>query len=458
MVLESLKSNIMHSKEIVREMYIFKNQLEVIKKLETESNAVIENKEKNLLNNVIKSLSAQLGILNKSIPNLIKNISFFQELPEDKTIGRKKFEGIKPVKKLVQVKYKPSAEESKIMLTISEEDKNRFLENLSKSNLSIHQLKKKYSIDTPVGAGRGFGKPHFYAKSANKFFRNFSNGLIEKGYFDQLNKDLRKMSSPFVVNTYVSMIFFTVLLSVFASIFVFTLLLFYHISFIFPFLSPVEGSILSRLLSVFWVIIIIPLLTGLVMYVYPSTESKSFGARINQELPFVAIHMAAISTAGVDPLKIFEIILKSEEYKFTITEFKKLMNLINFQGYDLITALKKTALSSPSSKLKELFNGLATTITSGGKINDFLSKHSESLLLDYRLEREKYTKISETFMDIYISVVIAAPMILLILFVIMGSTGLGGFDVNIMGFLIILIISLLNVGFLTFLRLKQPIF
>lgn len=118
------------------------------------------------------------------------------------------------------------------------------------------------------------------------------------------------------------------------------------------------------------------------------------------------------------------------------------------------------AKSSPSQKLRDLLDGFATTITSGGDPSNFLSKHSETLLFDYRLEREKYTKTSETLMDIYISVGIAAPMIFLMLFVIMGSTGLlstfFSLGVTQLSMLMILGIALINGGFIVFLKIKQP--
>ena len=82
------------------------------------------------------------------------------------------------------------------------------------------------------------------------------------------------------------------------------------------------------------------------------------------------------------------------------------------------------------------------------------------MLFDYKLEREKNNKISETFMDIYISVAIAAPMILLMIFVIIGSTGLMGNLFNLsteaLSILLILSIVILNIFFLVFLRMKQP--
>jgi len=432
MSIEPLRENIRHAKEILREMYVFTNQLNIIKELESEGGTVIDVREKKLLNNAVQSLLIQFQLLNKTIPALLDKISFFKQLPAE--LEKKEIE--KPQEKLIQVKYQPSVEQPKIAVTINEGDRQKFLTNLSRSNLSIHQLKKKYAVEMPVGGG-SFGKPNSYARLSNKFFRNSSIKLAQKGRLNKLNKSLRRMNSPFVVTTYASIIFFTMMITFIVSIFLLVLLSFYHVSFIYPFLAPVEISFLARFINIFWIIFVFPIMTGILMYLFPSSEAKNLGTKINQELPFVAIHMSAISTSGIEPLNIFSIILKSKDYRYTSKEFRKLMNLVNFQGYDLVTALKKTANSSPSTKLRELL-----------------------LLFDYKLEREKYTKTSETFMDIYISVVIAAPMILLILFVIMGSTGMNwlGLDVEIMGLLIIMIISLLNIGFLVFLKLKQPIF
>lgn len=458
---ESLKQNLKQIKEIVREMYIFTNQLEMIKNLETGGEVSINTKEKSLLNNAIISLTNQLRILNDSILQLIGSIGFYKKLEtgqrEAGTVQTPSIPGA-PQKKLIQVRYKPKPEKEKISLTIDDKDRLAFLENLSRSNLSISQLKKKYAVEKPVST---FGKPNFYAKISNRFFRDFSNKLVAKDYFKSLNKNLRKMNSPFVVGTYVSMMFLTILISFIASIFLFLLLLFFKLSLTFPFLNIAEEHILIRFFKTFWIVFAVPLFAGLFVYFYPMSEGKNLGLKIEQELPFVAIHMSAIATSGIEPLSIFKIILKNKEYKYTNLEFRKLMNLVNFHGLDLITALKKTAESSSSVKLKELLNGFATTMTSGGSLHNFLDEHANTLLFDYKLSREKYTKSSETFMDIYISVAIAAPMILLMLFVIMGSTGtltsFMGLSTEVLSFLIILIVSLLNIIFLIFLKLKQPV-
>ena len=118
------------------------------------------------------------------------------------------------------------------------------------------------------------------------------------------------------------------------------------------------------------------------------------------------------------------------------------------------------AKNCPSERLGQLFEGFSTAITSGGSLTEFLNKHSETLLFDYRLEREKYTRVTETLMNIYISVVIAAPMIMLVLFILMGLTSLGGgaLSTGAVAGIVVMIIALLNVFFLLFLNAKQPKF
>lgn len=454
MTIDALKQNMARMKEIIREMYVFANQLNIIRNLEIKSQAIINNREKKLLNDVINSLIIQLKILDKSIPALLENLAFYKQLNAPEEIPETSKIAVK--KELVQIKYKPSVDKEKIEITISERDRKEFLENLSKSNLTINQLKNKFSVEKPIAT---FGKPHFYARISNQLFRNTANKLLLKGYLEPLNKDLRMMNSQFVVGTYASMILFTMVLAAIFSLFLLVFLLFYNIS-LSNGISYVEDPVLLRFFKVFWVVLAIPIGTGMLMYFYPKSEGKNIGAKIDQELPFIAIHMSAIATSGIEPVRIFEIIIKGEEYQNTRLEFKKLLNLINFQGYDLVTSLKKVASSSPSTKLRDLLDGLATTITSGGDMHDFLDKHAESLLFDYRLDREKYTRTAETLMDIYISISIAAPMILLMLFIIMGSTGMYflGLTTNIMAVLIILCVVVLNLGFLLFLRMKQPTF
>ncbi len=167
--------------------------------------------------------------------------------------------------------------------------------------------------------------------------------------------------------------------------------------------------------------------------------------------------MGSISGSGVEPTQIFRIVGLSKEYPHTKGEIRKVINQINVYGYDLITALKNIARITPSQKLSELLGGMASAITSGGNMRTFFEKRAETLLLNYRIERENFTKVAETFMDLYISIVIATPMILLLLLVMISVSGIGvGLGVNQMTLLIIFIVAIVNIVFLWILSIRQP--
>ena len=263
-----------------------------------------------------------------------------------------------------------------------------------------------------------------------------------------LSIELKKANIPIIANTYVSMMLLSTVLSFFLCLAALIALLVFYIG---------TDAALS-IIKFSWLVLLIPLLTFFAVYFYPSSEKKAAEKRIDEELPFVAIHMSSIAGSGLEPTNIFRIISQSRENPYTSKEIRKLLNMINFYGMDLVSALRDAARISPNRKLSERFNGLATTISTGGSMTEFLDKRAETLLFDFKLEKEKNTRMAETFMDIYISVAVAAPMMLVLLLVLMGISGISTFLTNpaVMAFAIVMAISLLNIIFLLFLHLKQP--
>jgi len=295
-----------------------------------------------------------------------------------------------------------------------------------------------------------------YVSSANKMFSRYAERLVNEPSFDILKRDLIKSNLPYLIKSYISIVLFTTFLSLIFSIFVMIFFLFFNLSSEIPFILSSTTAFSTRFLNVIWIPFLLPVLTFIIMYAYPSLEKASLESRLNNELPFATIHMSAISGANIDPAKIFEIIVSTKEYPILEKEFNKIMNDMNIFGRDLITALKESSVNCPSKKLAELFNGIVTTITSGGNLSEFFDKRASSLLFDYRLDREKETKSAETFMDIYISVVIAAPMILMLLLIMMKISGIGiSLSTGMITFIISSAVAVVNIGFLTLLQMKQ---
>ncbi len=331
------------------------------------------------------------------------------------------------------------------------EERGEELRELEKGTLKRIKKKEERVV------GKKAKKPSNYIKNASKLFADYSRTLMTKGFFKSLEKDLIRANLEFVLPSYIAIIFYTTMWAAIIGVFITVFFLFFNVGPELPIVTLANENMAVRFLKVFWIMLAVPIITFFAMYVYPSLEKRSEEEKINRELPFATIHMAAISGSMIDPTEIFRIIIITEEYPSVGKEFTKLLNQINVYGYDLIGALRNMAFNSPSRRLADLFNGLATAISSGGDLTEFFDKRANSLLFEHRLEKEKQAKASETFMDIYISVVIAAPMILMLLLMMLKIGGLGiSLSTGAITISMILGVTVINIFFLTFLHLKQP--
>lgn len=422
MALENLKQNIELEKKLIKESLNLNYQISNLR----------EGIERELLMKSLNSAIERLRMINNSVPAILNAISPFRRLKE----------GEEKVKGLVKVSYVPEAGRERISVTLEKSEKEKFLRELSLSRETLRRLKRK--VKKKIQGIIEYRKPNWYAKISNKLFLKFSTKFFEEGKLKRLNSSLRKANMSSLVTTYLSIILFSTLLAFVLGIIIFAVLLFFYTDLV---------SILRNVLIIF----LLPLITFFFMYFYPYLEGKSIERKIEQELPFVAIHMSAIAGSGIEPTQIFKIIALGEEYEQTKNEFKKIVNQVNVYGYDLITALKNTARETSSKRLSELLNGVATTISGGGSLSEFLDKRAETLLFRYRLDKERKTKSAETFMDIYISIVIAAPMIMTLLLILIFISNIEiGLSLSQLTIIIISIVSLINIIFLVFLHLSQP--
>lgn len=392
-----------------------------------------DEKEKKMVDSQTENLKDSMRKMNDELSSLLEGTAV--NMPLEEKIEAKKKEPAKTQKK-------KSAKRSIEVGELSELDKE-ILKRLKKKKEKEVEKKEK--------------KPSAYIKFANNYFSSYAKSIINPGRLTLMEKDLLKANMSYTSVTYASIMILTTIIAFAISFVIFIFLLFFNVGPALPIITRTTTNIGIRFLETFWIFIIAPAGTLLFMYIYPSLEKKSVEGKINREIPFATIHMAAIAGSQIEPTKIFKIISATGEYPTLEREFNKLLNEINIYGYDFVTALKDLASNSPSMKLAELFNGLATTITSGGDLFEFFDKRAQTLLFEYRLDKEKTTKSAETFMDIYISVVIAAPMILMLLLMMMKISGLGiSLSTNTITFLVVGVVSLINIFFLIFLQVKNP--
>ncbi len=334
------------------------------------------------------------------------------------------------------------------------EKKGRLFENAKiEKEMEITELEKetlrRFKKEKKKIIKKKEEKPRIYAKISNRFFSEVSRSISEYEIFKTMKRDLVRSNMRVILSTYISMMILTTIISAIIAISIFSFVIIFNI-------QNSAGTLGARAIELSWIIFAIPLITFILFYFYPTLERKSIETKINRELPFATIHMSAISGSMIDLTRIFEIIIKTEEYPNISREFTKLLNEINIYGYDLISALRTISFNSPSKKFSELLNGISTTITSGGDLPEFFDKRSQTLVFDHKLEREKSIKTATIFMDIYISLAIAAPMILMLLLMMMKISGLGvSLSTSQITTIVVGGVTLINVIFLTFLYLKQ---
>jgi Flp pilus assembly protein TadB len=418
------------------------------KKIIDEISSLLEsntnNNESSAILSQINSLKQHLNQGNNKIPTLINQLNLVKVLDNagnekivDEAIKISKAK--KPEKSFIQ-KFEEDRELSK-EYKISKIEKE-VVKRIERNKKEIAKKKQK--------------KPNIYAGISSRIFSDYARPLVESKTFSGVIEDLLKTNIGLIPSAYISVILFSVLISAGVAFILFIFLLFFNVSTTFPFIAPVT-NLMSRFLSLFWVLFVIPIITFVLLYVYPSLEKRSLESGIDQELPFATISMSAIAGSRIEPTNIFNIIISTAEYPHLKNQFTKVLNEINIYGHDLVTALRNSADNCPSKKLADLYNSLATNITSGGNLGEFFDKRSETLLLDYRLERERYTRSSETFIDVYISIVIAAPMILMLLLMMIEVSGLGiSLAPTTISLIMVLGVAGVNLVFLVFLRLKQP--
>jgi len=290
-------------------------------------------------------------------------------------------------------------------------------------------------------------KTNFYNVFANRLFGEFSKKIIRKypKYFSDLQKSLKLANLRIFSNTYVSVGVLSALITFFI-IFNLSIILFMDFS-ILGFLRHIALSFLISLIVI----------VGL--YYYPRLIMDTRQREIKQVMPFAIIHMAAVAGSGAQLSTVFSMLLESKEYKGLEGEIKRIMNYVNLFGYNMTTALRSVANTTPSPELKELLNGLIETVESGGSMKIYLKNKAEDIMITYKLERKKYVETLSTYSDIYTAILIAAPLLFIIVLVLLSIIGnkIGGVDIGFIEKLgTFVVVPALNIAFIMFLNMVQP--
>ncbi len=285
---------------------------------------------------------------------------------------------------------------------------------------------------------------------ANLFVKKTSVSLVNTfpELFENLYNALRAANIKVLSNTYVSIMVFISMI-MFLTVTSTLTIIFFALNY--PLYAIVARSFFLGFMAAS--------LTAVFFYAYPFMRISERKKNITANMPFAMNHLAAVASSGVPPSAMMELISESKEYGEISIEFKKIVDLMNIFGYDLLTAIRTAATTTPSPAFKEILDGMVSTIETGGDLESYLKEKAEESTLTYRLERQKYNETISTYSDIYTGLLIAAPLFFVAALAIINLLGgtIAGFGIAaIMAFGAYIAIPLLNIAFLLFLQINQP--
>ncbi|MDG7012810.1 MAG: type II secretion system F family protein [Nitrososphaerota archaeon] len=156
-------------------------------------------------------------------------------------------------------------------------------------------------------------------------------------------------------------------------------------------------------------------------YFLPSAMASSRGRRLDAELPYAVGHMSVLATASVTPERIFDVLAREEDGGVVARESKMMVRDMATMGMDLTQAVEAEIRRSPSDRFGEFLDGFRAASVSGGDLNSYLSRSASAMMLDRRLQAKAVGENVGMVAEIYTIVLVVAPLLLLIMFSVMGA-------------------------------------
>ena len=242
-------------------------------------------------------------------------------------------------------------------------------------------------------------------------------------YFQDLQGSMAKAAIKISLQSYVSMI---VLMSggAFVSSFLITAIL----------VGFAGAPILLTVLYALGVSIGSGALVFGILYGLPAFLATSRKKRMDLELPYVASHLSILAAAGIPPTRMFKLIGDSRTTPEVASDSNEIVRDVEILGADIMSALESERDRSPSSVFADVLEGLVATIRSGGNMKSYLLDATRMIMDLRRVAAKQLIESLGVFAEIYVTLLIVFPLLLIVMFSVMTliGGGLGGFSVTMM--------------------------
>jgi flagellar protein FlaJ len=259
---------------------------------------------------------------------------------------------------------------------------------------------------------------------------------LERAYplFDELHIQLKKGGVLIAYKAYVALMVFLSMLALIIAVPTAFILL--------PFVAGIAMLSVMNLLLSFAIGVSIAAITLVIMYLYPGMKASGRKRPIENNLPYIANFLTLLSSSNVPPSVIFKSIARIDTLKEIRYEFTSIIRDVEVFGSDLMSSILQNAKLTPNDNLKEILIGYVATVRTGGSPTEYLKVTSEKVTKERIGKLDMMLESLSAIAEIYIMLLVAAPLLFVVLFATLGMVGGGGFQGLSMGTILYLLIYL----------------
>lgn len=187
---------------------------------------------------------------------------------------------------------------------------------------------------------------------------------------------------------------------------------------------------------------------------YPGVTAKNRAYKIDLALPHIIGFIHAMSRSGASVVDVFRELSTRPDAGELRNEARVFMRDVEYLGHDPLTALRDLAQSTPSRRFKEFLEVLAPIAETGGDMTAYFASKWSEYQDESKADQGKFIQTLELYSELYITVVMLMPLLMLLVFALLGP--MGGFS-NMWLFLIAYaLIPIASIAFIVLISMTTP--
>jgi flagellar protein FlaJ len=208
------------------------------------------------------------------------------------------------------------------------------------------------------------------------------------------------------------------------------------------------------LVAIFIVAAVIGFVAYQFLMMYPGMVAKNRAYKIDLVLPRVIGFMHAMSRSGAGLVELFKELGTRHDTGELRNEARIFIRDVEYLGHDPLTAVRDLARSTPSRRLKEFLEILAPIAETGGDITAYLASKWSEYQEDAKADQGEFITSLELFSELYITLVMLMPLLMLLVFALLGP--LAGYTNTWLYLIAYILIPIMAVAFMVLMSVTLP--